>query len=119
MTLQNGSLTQILLHYGISQETVYHDLSEEGRVLWHNDRLALKIVMPHGLEAKLTLVTLRAEQRYSYFECPLLRLGPRDLSWLLNWIQKEPEILFSQLSTDPDRILVKGINGQDFLFEKI
>ena len=61
----------VLKTYGIDTDQVYEDLSELGKGLWHNDRLALKVVWVWDKQPCLVIVILRPTGEYLYFQCSL------------------------------------------------
>lgn len=119
MSLKNNSLAQVLSQYGLSQDGVFQDISEEGKVLWHNDQLAIKVVKPYGFEAKVSMVSLDTERGYMYFECPLSYINPDNLTMFVLHFKKNPQSILNELKQHHDHIVIWIANGESIRLERI
>jgi len=85
---------EVIKAYGISADKVYEDLSELGKVLWHNDKLALKVAWMQGKQPCLVLVVLRPTGEYLYFECNLEEFDISTLEKVIKFVQVNNELLY-------------------------
>ena len=116
--MDKTAFVEVLEKYDLSSENVYEDLSEIGTVLWHDDSLAIKVVCAIEGHPRLSLVTLRPDGDYNYFESELQRFSSSELEGVVTYV-KENSSSLRQSSISTDKAISISVAGQEWGFAKV
>ena len=105
----------VLNAYGIGSDQVYEDISELGKVLWHNDKLSLKVVSSQQKQPCLVIVVLRTIGEYLYFECSLDEFDISTIAQVIEYVQANDELLY-ETTTKANDVLDITIGNRNWQF---
>ncbi len=116
--MNKATFVEVLEQYELPSEDVYEDLSEFGKVLWHNEHLAVKIVCAIEGQPCLSLVVLAPSGDCYHFERDLTDFGGSEVGDVIAYVKQHSDaIRQSAISTeDSTRI---SLAAQDWKFKRV
>ncbi len=109
---------ELLENYELSSEEVYEDLSEIGKVLWRNDKLAVKVVCAIESQPCLSLVVLAPNDDYYYFESKLAGFSSSDVGELIANVKAHSESI-RQSATQAEDFICISTSGKESTFNRV
>lgn len=109
---------EVLENYELPSEEVYEDLSEIGKVLWHNNKLAVKVVCAIEGQPCLSLVVMAPDDDYYNFESKLAGFSSSDVGELIAHVKEHSESI-RQSATQAENFICISTSGKESTFNRV
>lgn len=96
---------------------MYEDISEIGTVLWHNERLAIKVVCAGGFTPCLLLVNLEPTNEYAYFECELTEFSNMRVADVIKYVIENTDSIYESTLMAGNALCISA-DGNIWTFKK-
>lgn len=116
--MDTATFIEVLESHEIPSQGVYEDLSEIGKVLWHDDNLAIKIVCAVEGHPRVSLVALGPDDQYHFFEADLGGFSGSEVSELVSHV-KEHSVRILRAAIQAEEFLCISAAGNKSKFKKV
>ena len=116
--MDTATFIKVLESHELPSRGVYEDLSEIGKVLWHDKNLAIKVVCAIEGRPRVSLVGLGPSGEYHFFESDLSGFSGFEVLELVTHV-KEHSAKILQSAIQAEEFICISTAGKESKFRKV